>query len=141
MVETTDKSILVALAGRSGRGCGRLAGFNPVLRAERVVFPAGNLRMCMLSWIFSQRPQWVMGAATLLQPKRRGRCSPLRHWLAAQKQSRSALNIDFQQIVNASEYLDSSFDLVAERSGKQFQYEVSLSLEMIARRSKVERRS
>ena len=69
-----------------------------------------------------------MGAATLLQPKRRGRCSPLRHGLAAQKQSRSALNIDFQQIVNASEYLDSSFDLVAERSGKQFQYEVSLSL-------------
>ena len=70
-----------------------------------------------------------MGASTLLQPKRRGRCSPQRHWLAAQNSQDQPLNIDFQQIVNASEFLDASLDLVAERSGKQFQYEVSLSLE------------
>ena len=70
-------------------------GFNPVLRAERVVFPAGNLRNVYVELDFSQRPQWVMGAATLLQPKRRGRCRPLRHGLAAQKQSRSALEYRF----------------------------------------------
>ena len=44
MVETTDKSTLLPLRAEVVGAAGDWQGFNPVLRAERVVFPAGNLR-------------------------------------------------------------------------------------------------
>ncbi len=104
-------------------------GFNPVLRAERVVFPAGNLRNVYVELDFFRS---VLSGSWVLRRfySQSGEVVVVHSgtgWQLKNSQDQP-LNIDFQQIVNASEYLDSSFDLVAERSGKQFQYEVSLSL-------------
>ena len=104
-------------------------GFNPVLRAERVVFPAGNLRNVYVELDFFRS---VLSGSWVLRRfySQSGEVVVVHSgtgWQLKNSQDQP-LNIDFQQIVNASEFLDSSFDLVAERSGKQFQYEVSLSL-------------
>ena len=93
MVETTDKSILVALARRSDRA-GGLAGFNPVLRAERVVF-VPHLRNVYVELDFFRS---VFSGSWVLRRfySQSGKVVVVyRHGLAAQKQSRSALEYRF----------------------------------------------
>ena len=105
-------------------------GFNPVLRAQRVAFPAGNLvdvyveldffRSAMSgSWVF-RRFYSQSGDLSIVHTDA--------GWQLKDSQDQR-LNIDLQQIIQSSEFIDASIDVVAERAGQRFQYEVSLGLE------------
>lgn len=105
-------------------------GFNPVLRAKQVVFPAGNLvdvyveldffRSALSgSWVF--RRFYSQGGELGVVYTETG-------WQLKDSQDQ-VLNIDFRQILQSSEFIDASVTVVAERAGQRFQYEVSLGVE------------
>ena len=105
-------------------------GFNPVLRAKQVVFPAGNLidvyveldffRSALSgSWVF--RRFYSQGGELGIVYTETG-------WQLKDSQDQ-VLNIDFQQILQSSEFIDASISVVAERAGQRFQYEVLLGVE------------
>ncbi len=105
-------------------------GFNPVLRAERVLFPAGNLQNVYIELDFFRSA--FSGSLVLRrfysQSGELGVVYSEAGWHLKDSRDQQ-LNIDFQHLLQSSESIDASINVVAERAGQQFQYEVSLGLE------------
>lgn len=109
---------------------GEWRGFNPVLRAERVAFPAGNLDDVYVELDFFRSAlsgSWVF-RRFYSQRGELGIVHTDAGWQLKDSEDQR-LNIDLQQIVQSSEFINASIDVVAERAGQRFRYEVSLGLE------------
>jgi uncharacterized protein YhdP len=105
-------------------------GFNPILRAQRVAFPAGNLVDVYVELDFFRSVMsgsWVF-RRFYSQSGELGIVHTDAGWQLKDSQEQR-LNIDLQQIIQSSEFIDASIAVVAERAGQRFQYEVSVGLE------------
>lgn len=108
-------------------------GFNPVLRAEQIVFPAGHLRNVYLEVDLLQTIAngSLMVRRLYSQSGAIGFVHTATGWQLKNGPDQS-LDIDFLRLFERSEFIDVSVQLVAERDGLAVAYGVKLSLSNVA---------
>ena len=108
-------------------------GFNPVLRAEQIVFPAGHLRNVYLEVDFLQTI--ANGSLVFRRLYSEDGAIAFVHtpagWQLKNRLDQS-LDIDFLRLFELSEFIDASVQLLAERDGLEVAYGVKLSLSNVA---------